>query len=395
MGSSTHVVVVVENGNFSDSSSSSSSSSAAAVTSKLQSFCVFWVLMMLVFSEVELVLAAAGEYPSSWRSSRELQWDTSAPVAQQQLTPDFYASTCPQLASIVAEQVYQAAQADPRMPASLLRLHFHDCFVNGCDGSVLLSGYEQLAGPNLNSIRGLNVIADIKAAVEQACPATVSCADILAIVARDSVVLASKPLCNPGWTVLLGRRDSLTASEEAANAGIPGPFLDVEQLNANFANVGLSPQDVVVLSGAHTFGKVHCSVLDRSLYPSVDPLLNPAYANQLECSCPAANLGTAGGASAAAANGAVLVDLQPNNPYSFDTKYYRSLQAGNGTLYSDRTLFSTAGESRNLVQQFAPVSSTSEFFYQFGVSMVKMGNISPLTGSQGEIRTICSQPNQQ
>jgi hypothetical protein len=129
--SSTHhvvvVVVVVEN-----SSSSSSSSSAAAVTSKVQSFCVFWVLMMLVLSEVELVLAAAGKYPSSWRSSRELQWDTSAPVGQQQLTPDFYASTCPQLASIVAEQVYQAAQADPRMPASLVRLHFHDCFVNVC-----------------------------------------------------------------------------------------------------------------------------------------------------------------------------------------------------------------------------------------------------------------------
>jgi len=349
--------------------------------------------MMLVLSEVELVLAAAGKYPSSWRSSRELQWDTSASAGQ--LTPDFYASTCPQLASIVAEQVYQAAQADPRMPASLVRLHFHDCFVNGCDGSVLLSGYEQLAGPNLNSIRGLNVIADIKAAVEQACPATVSCADILAIAARDSVVLASKPLYNPGWTVLLGRRDSLTASEEAANVGIPGPFLNVEQLNANFANVGLSPQDVVVLSGAHTFGKVHCSVLDRSLYPSVDPLLNPAYANLLECSCPAANFGTAGGASAAAASAAVVVDLQPNNPYSFDTQYYRSLQAGNGTMYSDRTLFSTAGESRNLVQQFAPVSSTSEFFYQFGVSMVKMGNISPLTGSQGEIRTICSQPNQQ
>ncbi len=135
--SSTHVVVVVvvvvvEDGKSSDSSSSSSSSSAAAVTSKVQSFCVFWVLMMLVLSEVELVLAAAGKYPSSWRSSRELQWDTSASVAQQQLTPDFYASTCPQLASIVAEQVYQAAQADPRMPASLVRLHFHDCFVNVC-----------------------------------------------------------------------------------------------------------------------------------------------------------------------------------------------------------------------------------------------------------------------
>jgi hypothetical protein len=51
---------------------------------------------------------------------------------QQQLTPDFYAASCPQLESIVAEQVYQASLTDPRMPASLLRLHFHDCFVNVC-----------------------------------------------------------------------------------------------------------------------------------------------------------------------------------------------------------------------------------------------------------------------
>lgn len=58
---------------------------------------------------------------------------------QQQLTPDFYAASCPQLESIVAEQVYQASLTDPRMPASLLRLHFHDCFVNVC---ILYQGFD-------------------------------------------------------------------------------------------------------------------------------------------------------------------------------------------------------------------------------------------------------------
>ncbi|KAL2580941.1 hypothetical protein AAZV13_15G156100 [Glycine max] len=81
-----------------------------------------------------------------------------------------------------------------RMGASLLRLHFHDFFVNGCDGSVLLDGgqdSEKFATPNLNYARGFEVIDTIKSSVERACSGVVSCADILAIAARDSVLLVS------------------------------------------------------------------------------------------------------------------------------------------------------------------------------------------------------------
>ncbi|RZC65933.1 hypothetical protein C5167_009623 [Papaver somniferum] len=85
------------------------------------------------------------------------------------------------------------------MGASLLRLHFHDCFVNGCDGSILLDDAsnftgEQNANPNQNSVRGFNVIDDIKTAVEKVCPGVVSCADILTMAARKSVVLVSSTL---------------------------------------------------------------------------------------------------------------------------------------------------------------------------------------------------------
>ena len=69
--------------------------------------------------------------------------------------------------------------------------------MKGCDGSVLLADTatfkgEQGALPNVNSLRGFEVIESIKVELERQCPGVVSCADILAVAARDSVVTVSK-----------------------------------------------------------------------------------------------------------------------------------------------------------------------------------------------------------
>lgn len=47
-----------------------------------------------------------------------------------QLNPSFYAKTCPNLPNIVNAVVAKALQTDARAGAKLIRLHFHDCFVD-------------------------------------------------------------------------------------------------------------------------------------------------------------------------------------------------------------------------------------------------------------------------
>ena len=54
----------------------------------------------------------------------------STGISNAQLTPNFYSSSCPQLFPTVKSVVQSAIRKEARMGASLLRLFFHDCFVN-------------------------------------------------------------------------------------------------------------------------------------------------------------------------------------------------------------------------------------------------------------------------
>ncbi|KAJ4755046.1 Peroxidase [Rhynchospora pubera] len=286
------------------------------------------------------------------------------------LSFDIYLMTCPQAEDIVRSGVEQAVASDPRMAASLLRLHFHDCFVNGCDGSLLLDDNanfvgEKTAGPNLNSLRGFEVIDSIKSELEEACPQTVSCADILAIAARDSVVLSG----GPTWQVETGRTDSRGASLTKANNNLPAPTSNVPTLIQKFQNLGLSAQDMVVLSGAHTIGKARCSSFSSRLNSMGDL----EFIQSLQQLCSGSN-GT-------------LAHLDLSTPATFDNQYYINLLSGDGLLPSDQVLAGGPSGVLDLVQAYA--TDQSLFFEDFATSVIRMGRLTSTTGTAGEVRKNC------
>ncbi|KAH7839269.1 hypothetical protein Vadar_002023 [Vaccinium darrowii] len=295
-----------------------------------------------------------------------------------QLSSTFYDNTCPNALTTIRTSIRQAVSRERRMAASLIRLHFHDCFVQGCDASILLdeaatSTSERSARPNAGSARGYEVIEAAKAEVEKICPGVVSCADILAVAARDS----SFPVGGPSWTVKLGRKDSTTASRDLANSDLPNFRSNLEQLVSNFAKKGLSEKDMVALSGAHTIGQAQCFTFsDRVNSNGSD--IDAGFASTRRRGCPAGS-------------DTNLAPLDLVTPNSFDNNYFKNLIQKKGLLESDQALFS-GGSTDSIVSQYS--SNPSTFKSDFASAMIKMGDIiDPVTSQNGVIRRICSALN--
>ncbi|KAG6693271.1 hypothetical protein I3843_10G155700 [Carya illinoinensis] len=302
----------------------------------------------------------------------------NATTGFSQLSTDFYGECCPQALPTIKRVVEAAIYKQRRVGAFLLRMHFHDCFVNGCDASVLLDptptiDSEKNAVPNQNSLRGFDVVDNIKLEVDKACGGpVVSCADILAVAARDSVVA----LGGPTWKVQLGRRDSTIANRTLADIDIPAPVFDLPELIENFKKQGLNEKDLVALSGGHTLGFARCLVFRSRIYNDKD--INPAFAKKLQTTCP-----QSGGD----------FNLAPLDPTDarFDTAYFTNLVKQKGLLDSDQALFNGSDSTDALVKKYS--LNAKAFSKAFAKSMIKMGNIKPLTGNQGEIRSQCSKVN--
>ncbi|OIT23544.1 PREDICTED: peroxidase 25 [Nicotiana attenuata] len=305
-------------------------------------------------------------------------------LGQEGLKTGFYSSTCSKAESIVRSTVEAEFNKDPTIAAGLLRLHFHDCFVQGCDGSILISGTsaERNSVTNLG-LRGFEVIDNAKTQLEASCPGVVSCADILALAARDAVDLSG----GPSWGVPTGRRDGrISSSSEALN--LPSPLDTIDVQRKKFIAKGLDDHDLVTLVGAHTIGQTECRFFNYRLYNftttgNADPSINVAFLAQLQTLCPK------GG------DGLKKVALDKDSQLNFDVSFFKNVRDGNGILESDQRLLGDPS-TRRIVENYAGNVRGLlglRFNFNFPKAMIKMSSIEVKSGAQGEIRKLCSKFN--
>ncbi|XP_042471796.1 peroxidase 5-like [Zingiber officinale] len=286
----------------------------------------------------------------------------------------FYSGSCPTAELIVREEVEKALTEDQGLGADLLRMFFHDCFTNGCDASILLDSTENNtaekdAKVNL-TLEGFEIIDHMKERLEAVCKGVVSCADILAFAARDSVVHYG----GVHFKVAGGRRDGRVSSSADASI-LPSSDHNLSHLTKLFISRGLSQSDMIILSGAHTVGIAHCDAFAERLYDvHADgyEAMDEKYAAHLRQQCPPGSNNT--------------VVLNPHSPYVFDNRYYKNLLSRQGLLVSDRTLLSTHG-TMTQVKRYA--SNYKRFQRKFADAMFKLGEMDVLTGADGEIRANC------
>ncbi|VFQ70326.1 unnamed protein product [Cuscuta campestris] len=305
----------------------------------------------------------------------------------QQLRPNYYSAVCPSLEATVRGVVAQKfRQTFVTVPATL-RLFFHDCFVEGCDASVVVASTpgntaEKDHPDNLSLAGdGFDTVIKAKQAVDNipGCRNKVSCADILAIAARDVISLAG----GPWYRVELGRRDGLTSKATNVEGRLPQPTFNLKQLNSLFASHGLTQTDMIALSAAHTVGFAHCDRFANRIYnfskqSPVDPTLNQQYAAQLQSSCPT-NV-----------DPLIAIDMDPVTPKKFDNQYYKNLKDGKGLFNSDQVLYMDP-RSKPTVESWA--KNPKAFQDAFVVAMTKLGRIGVKTGRRGNIRVDCGRFN--
>uniref|UniRef100_M1AYE6 Peroxidase n=2 Tax=Solanum tuberosum TaxID=4113 RepID=M1AYE6_SOLTU len=271
----------------------------------------------------------------------------------------YYDDKCEDLEDIVWSKMKTIVQLQHNAPAQLLRLMFHDCFIGGCDASVLLADrnengtVEREAIPN-RTLKGFNFIDTIKDEIEEECPGVVSCSDILVLATRDGIVLAGGPY----YPVLTGRRDSKESFFDKAMAEIPQPNGNIIETLRLFSLRGFDERETVALL------ELRRKCPDDN--NTISNMLNDEHTD------------TARGLSVSIAT-------------SLDNHYYKTLMRGRGLLFADQQLMANE-KTAAAVTDYA-IDDGIIFRTEFAHAMGKLSNFGVLTGSEGEVRHSCSHLN--
>lgn len=296
------------------------------------------------------------------------------------MEPHFYDRTCPSAEPTIYSMVQQHYNMDKSIAPNLIRLLLHDCFVRGCDASILLRSTpqnqaERDATPNLSLTKSFDLIDQIKDALEQKCPQTVSCADIIAIASRDAVNLAGGQY----FELLLGRHDGMVSRASEALSMLPDLHDSLPQALQAFNAKGFTNEEFSSLLGAHSVGTAQCSFVNGRLFNyegtgRADPSMNPALVQELRGQC---------------RNVDNRVPLDQGTPFKLDNTYYRQIMQGEGVLAVDQQL-AQQDSTKHSVERYARHDSYFQTFFQHSIK--KLGLLDVLTHA-GETRTKCYEIN--
>lgn len=143
-----------------------------------------------------------------------------------------------------------------------------------------------------------------------------------------------------------------------------------------------------VCAGGHTIGQTDCLFFRYRLYNftatgNSDPTVNPAFLSQLQALCPKDG------------DGSKRVALDKDSQTKFDVSFFKNVRDGNAVLESDQRLWGEA-TTRTIVQNYAGSIRGLlglRFDIEFPKAMIKMSSVEVKTGTQGEIRKVCSKFN--
>ena len=175
----------------------------------------------------------------------------------------------------------------------------------------------------------------------------------------------AKPRGRPPWRCRLQRQGGSTSGSRLGAATLVGAF----------AAKNLTADDMVALSGAHSFGRSHCSAFSFRLYPQIAADLNATYGRDLRRRCPAAT-----------GRRDRVVDLDPRTELLLDNQYYRNVLRRKVLFNSDAALL-TSRQTASKVVENAVIRGRWE--RKFARAMVKMSLIEIKNAGNGEIRKNC------
>lgn len=309
-------------------------------------------------------------------------------IAQSHLTTEYYKQSCPDFEKIIRETVTQKQMSNPTTAAAMLRVFFHDCMVDGCDASVLISSNhvnkaERDSDINL-SLPGdaFEVVVKSKTTLELSCPGIVSCSDIMAQITRDLITMVGGPF----YKVRLGRKDGLFSKLSDVDGNLPRINKTMDEIIELFSRKGFSIQEMIALTGGHTIGFSHCKEFaDRLFHYSkttpTDPEMHPKFADALKKMC---------------ANYTIDKTMSAFNdimtPGRFDNMYFQNLQKGLGLLATDHALVRDP-RTKPFVDQYA--ANQEQFFNDFARAMEKLSRLDIKVGHNGEVRRRCDAFNNQ